>query len=297
MPLALIVFFASGFAALLYQVVWQRLLVLFSGADVVSVTIIVAAFMAGLGCGSLAGGRLADRLDARRNLWAFALAELAIGLFGLVSKTLYYDVLYGGFPQLASTPGRAALILFASLLPPTFCMGLSLPLLARALTGTLAATGRVVGSLYGWNTMGAAAGAFVEHVGAAAARRTRGIAARGGGTELRVRRGGGPHRGARGTTRRRGRSIGRFAVGGDGTDACRRRALPFRTWALVFGLTGFIALALRDRLVPAARRDAQVHRLHVRHAARAVSLRPRAGCGDRGAHGRAEPPSLARHSC
>ena len=55
MPLALIVFFASGFAALLYQVVWQRLLVLFSGADVVSVTIIVAAFMAGLGCGSLAG--------------------------------------------------------------------------------------------------------------------------------------------------------------------------------------------------------------------------------------------------
>ena len=79
-----------------------------------------------------------------------------------MSKTFYYDVLYGGFPELASTPGRAALFLFASLLPPTFCMGLSLPLLARALTGTLAATGRVVGSLYGWKTMGAATGAFVS---------------------------------------------------------------------------------------------------------------------------------------
>ena len=32
------VFFASGFAALLYQVVWQRMLALFSGADVFSVT-------------------------------------------------------------------------------------------------------------------------------------------------------------------------------------------------------------------------------------------------------------------
>ena len=49
------VFFASGVAALLYQVIWQRLLVMFSGADVQSVTLIVAAFMGGLGVGNLAG--------------------------------------------------------------------------------------------------------------------------------------------------------------------------------------------------------------------------------------------------
>lgn len=46
-PLALVVFCASGFAALLYQVIWQRLLAIFSGADVYSATIIVAAFMGG----------------------------------------------------------------------------------------------------------------------------------------------------------------------------------------------------------------------------------------------------------
>ena len=50
---ALAIFFTSGFAALVYQVVWQRMLVLFSGADVHSATIVVAAFMAGLGCGSV----------------------------------------------------------------------------------------------------------------------------------------------------------------------------------------------------------------------------------------------------
>ena len=155
-----LIFFLSGVAALLYQVLWQRLLVIFSGADVYSATIIIAAFMGGLGVGSLVGGRLADRLGARASLWAFSGVELLIGLFGLISKSLYYDVLYLRFPDLAATQGMAAVVLFASLLVPTFLMGLSLPLIARGLVGTLAATGRIVGSLYGWNTLGAAAGAF-----------------------------------------------------------------------------------------------------------------------------------------
>jgi predicted membrane-bound spermidine synthase len=158
---ALPVFFLSGFAALLYQVIWQRLLVIFSGADVYSVTIIVAAFMAGLGFGSLAGGRVADRIGPRASLWGFAIAELCVGCFGLLSKTLYYDVLYTRFPYLAATPAVAAVVLLASLLWPTFFMGLSLPLLARALTHSLGVTGRVIGALYGWNTLGAAAGAFI----------------------------------------------------------------------------------------------------------------------------------------
>ena len=92
--LPLLVFFLSGFAALLYQVVWQRLLVIFSGADVYSVTVIVAAFMGGLGIGSLVGGYLADRVGSRGSLYAFAAAELLVGIFGLISKPFYYDTLY-----------------------------------------------------------------------------------------------------------------------------------------------------------------------------------------------------------
>ncbi|MCX5878581.1 MAG: spermine synthase, partial [Deltaproteobacteria bacterium] len=62
-PVALVLFFASGFAALVYQVVWQRMLTLFSGTDLYSVTVTVASFMAGLGCGSLMGETVADRLS------------------------------------------------------------------------------------------------------------------------------------------------------------------------------------------------------------------------------------------
>ena len=76
---ALAGFFFSGFAALVYQVVWQRLLVGFSGADVYSSTVIVAAFMAGLGVGHLVGGQVADRVSRRRALILFAVAELSIG--------------------------------------------------------------------------------------------------------------------------------------------------------------------------------------------------------------------------
>ena len=83
---AFVVFFASGFAALLYQVIWQRLLVFFSGTDVHSVTLIVTTFMAGLGIGNLAGGYVADRLSRRLNLAMFVVAELAIMLFAILSK-------------------------------------------------------------------------------------------------------------------------------------------------------------------------------------------------------------------
>lgn len=154
-------FFVSGFAALLYQVIWQRVLAIFSGADVFSVTIVVAAFMAGLGCGSLVGGYVADRVSAGTGIVLFALAELAVAAFAFVSLWLYHDVLYLRLSHLARTPLLLALVLFASLLWPTFFMGMSLPLLGKALTRRIERAASLVGSLYAFNTLGAAAGAFL----------------------------------------------------------------------------------------------------------------------------------------
>lgn len=161
MAVLLPVFFVSGFCALLYQMIWQRVLTFFGGADVFSVTLIVAAFMAGLGVGSLAGGLIADRLAPRRCILAFAAAEAAIAGFAVLSLPLFYDLLYlhGGATSLGA-PARAAL-LFATLLVPTTAMGLSLPLLSRALTLDLGLSADRIGALYGWNTVGAALGSVV----------------------------------------------------------------------------------------------------------------------------------------
>jgi spermidine synthase len=162
LALVLVLFLASGFSALLYQTIWQRLLGFFSGVDVYSVTITVAAFMAGLGCGSLVGGQLADRLSARYRLLAFALAEGIIALFALASKWLYYDLLYVRWSGLADSALVLPVVLFVSLLLPTFCMGVTLPILAKAFTGKIETAPSVVGYLYGVNTLGAAFGALAS---------------------------------------------------------------------------------------------------------------------------------------
>src|ERR1700744_6486338 len=54
-------FFCSGFPALIYQLTWQRELFRIFGVNSESVTIVVTAFMLGLGLGSLAGGWLSKR--------------------------------------------------------------------------------------------------------------------------------------------------------------------------------------------------------------------------------------------
>jgi hypothetical protein len=46
-----ILFFFSGTAALIYQVMWQRMLFTLFGVDLESITIIVSVFMFGLGIG------------------------------------------------------------------------------------------------------------------------------------------------------------------------------------------------------------------------------------------------------
>jgi MFS family permease len=155
------VFLLSGAAALVDQLAWQRLLVLSAGGDVVAVTIIVTAFMAGLGIGSLVGGRLADRLSTRANVVVFIQAEIGIGLYGLCSSWLFHEVLYERLAMLADSRVIPALVLFACLLPPTLLMGLSLPVLACVVARRGPDAASRIGMLYAANTLGAALGAFL----------------------------------------------------------------------------------------------------------------------------------------
>jgi spermidine synthase len=158
--LAGLLFLLSGAAALVYQVAWQRILALHSGIGLYSVAMIVAAFMAGLGIGSHLGGHLSARTGPRTSLLLFALVELAIGLFGAASPFLYYDWLYPLASRLPSPSLQGGLAHLLALLPPTLLMGMSLPLLVRAMLRDVATAGSTIGYLYGVNMLGAAAGAF-----------------------------------------------------------------------------------------------------------------------------------------
>ena len=154
-------FFLSGFSALVYQIAWQRLLGLFSGTDALSATIIVGAFLLGLGIGSSVASWFADRVSDRRAIQLFALCELAIGSFGCLSPVVFYDYLFGRFIALAGSPLVVLLVVFVALLLPTFLMGLALPLLAKATARSLDAAPRSTSVLYAVNTLGASVGAIV----------------------------------------------------------------------------------------------------------------------------------------
>ena len=156
------VFVGSGVAALVYQTIWQRMLTLFGGADVFSVTIVVAAFMAGLGFGHLAGGHLADHLNGRHRLLAFAGCEIAVALFAMASPWIYYDVLYVRLGALNWSPAALATLIFLVTLWPTFWMGVSLPLASKVVTTEAHEPARWVPVLYGANTLGAAAGSAIS---------------------------------------------------------------------------------------------------------------------------------------
>lgn len=149
------VFCVSGAAALVYQVCWQRLLFQAFGVDLESVTIIVSAFMLGLGVGALLGGQVADRYPDRA-LDLFAAVELGIGAFGLFSPEL---IGLAGDRFVASSPWTVATVNFLLLLVPTTLMGATLPILVAHVTRAWGSVGEAIGMLYFVNTLGATAGA------------------------------------------------------------------------------------------------------------------------------------------
>jgi predicted membrane-bound spermidine synthase len=153
-------FFASGFAALIYQIIWQRTLFGIYGINIESVTMIVTAFMIGLGAGSLAGGIVSRDPDRKTALW-FAATEGSIGVYGLVSLRLFHWI---GSATILDSPATVALVTFLMILAPTTLMGATLPLLVAHFTRVNASVGESVGSLYYMNTLGAAAGSLAAGI-------------------------------------------------------------------------------------------------------------------------------------
>ena len=159
-------FVASGAAGLIYQVVWSRELVLVFGNTTQAVATIVTAFMAGLGFGSLVGGRLAD--TSARPLRLYGLTELGVATTAALLPIAFHglaEVYRGVWPSLVERPGQLAGVRFtlavAAVAPATFLMGMTLPLLTRYLVRTLDEAGARLGELYAANTIGAMAGTLL----------------------------------------------------------------------------------------------------------------------------------------
>jgi len=151
-----LLFFLSGFPALIYQIVWQRSLFTIFGVNIESVTVVVSAFMLGLGVGSLCGGALSRRAGLPL-LAIFGGMELGIAAFGVVSLPLFQWVARS---MAGAPPVPSFLLTFALVLIPTILMGATLPLLVTQLVRISGHVGRSVGMLYFVNTLGSAVACF-----------------------------------------------------------------------------------------------------------------------------------------
>jgi spermidine synthase len=155
-----VLFFFSGFPALIYQLVWQRALFRIFGVNIESVTIIVTAFMLGLGLGSLAGGWMSKK-RAIPLLPLLASIELLTGLFGIVSLNVFDKA---GSLALGMPLPLTALVTLALVAIPTLLMGATLPILVGHLVNRSGNVGNSVGLLYYVNTLGAGAACLVASV-------------------------------------------------------------------------------------------------------------------------------------
>jgi predicted membrane-bound spermidine synthase/tetratricopeptide (TPR) repeat protein len=156
-------FFLSGLTSLLFEVIWSRQFVTVFGNSSYAISIVLCAYMAGIGLGGLLGGWLADRLT--RRIFAFAVVQAAIAFCALAIPPmldwmrLLVPTLSVWSPDslLISTLARFGLS-FAVLVVPCFLMGTTLPLLVRAVTDSDKIIGSSLGLLYCVNTLGAALG-------------------------------------------------------------------------------------------------------------------------------------------
>jgi spermidine synthase len=163
----LLLFALSGAAALVYEVVWTRLLTLQIGHGLAAASTVLAAFMGGLAVGAAAGGRIGQQLQPRAALRGYALLEVAIALVALALPLLLgalapllsalYDDGNGGL-AFGAARLTSSLVLLSL---PAAAMGATFPLASRWQVRSASRISGDAGRLYAANTLGAAAGAIV----------------------------------------------------------------------------------------------------------------------------------------
>ncbi len=154
----------SGLSALVYQVVWTRLLGFAFGTTTEAIGTVLAVFFGGMALGNLLAARRLHLVE--RPLRLYGLLELGIGAFALLSLPLLrrLDVLYdivGADHSPGTMTAIRAVVAGLFLLPPTIAMGATLPVVAHGLVSRDQSLGRWSAYLYSANTSGAVIGAYL----------------------------------------------------------------------------------------------------------------------------------------
>jgi len=157
-------FFISGFCSLLYEIIWLRLAMAQFGVTSALVSIVLSTFMAGLGLGSWASGRLLGKTTGKvPALRLYALTESLIGTSALLVPV---QLAWGrsllersGLSSSAAYYLGSGLWIALTLIPWCACMGATIPLGMKAIRDRFREQSqRSFSFLYLANVLGAVAG-------------------------------------------------------------------------------------------------------------------------------------------
>ena len=166
-----LLFFLSGFASLMYQVIWTRMAFASFGIITPVLSVVVSVFMLGLAVGSWAGGRWIAPLTAKTGRSAaffYAGAELVIGLGAFAVPKLFavgeHLLLASGETDSFGYLSLSALVLTASILPWCVCMGATFPFMMAYIRERDCRNTESFSFLYLANVLGAMSGTFLAAV-------------------------------------------------------------------------------------------------------------------------------------
>lgn len=164
--IALIAFGLSGMTALIYEVVWARMLSLIFGSTVYAVATMLTAFMAGLALGSYLMGKRCDEVEDLPLY--FGLFELGIGIYGILfilalgyvqyPYFFLYKILHAHFWLFILAQ---FLLYFLVLLVPTTMFGAIFPIVSKIFTQNMDELGKDIGYVYAVNSFGSVIGPFL----------------------------------------------------------------------------------------------------------------------------------------
>jgi spermidine synthase len=164
--IVLTLFFCSGGAALVYEIIWAKFLSEMFGSTIYAQTVVLAVFMGGLAMGNRLFGRRADRW--RRPLRVYGWLEAAVGTYALLfpacdrlANRIFVSIGSRIADQTSLLLALKGGLSAALLLGPTVLMGGTLPLLAAWLQRSDAEARRRSAVFYSVNSLGAVAGAAV----------------------------------------------------------------------------------------------------------------------------------------
>ncbi|TAM59427.1 hypothetical protein EPN52_07915 [bacterium] len=155
----------SGFAALGFEVVWTRMLILMAGSSTYSFSLMLGADISGLSLGSWWASRWVDRL--RSPGMVFAHLQVGVAVTALIGLGLFGDapaLAFAWFRAMGTTFTTSlvfdAVVAALLVVPPTILLGAAFPVAVRLAGGATTTIGGAVGFAYASTGLGNVLGAL-----------------------------------------------------------------------------------------------------------------------------------------